>query len=66
MYRTKGKGRACIEHNHLRNVLGGGTRPARFNPHFEVPEQRPPTSDDPVRQRYKFGTSGMNRSSEPK
>ena len=68
MYRVKGSGRAWIKHaaKHLAGVLKGGERPSRFNPGFEVPEQKPPTAADPVRQRYKFGTEGISRSTEPK
>jgi hypothetical protein len=60
MYRVKGSGRACIEHpeKHTAGILKGGERPSRFNPHFQVPEQKPPTPHEPLRQRFKFGSEG--------
>jgi hypothetical protein len=39
-------------------VLKGGPRPARFNPKFQVPEQKPPEEHWKLRQRFRFASEG--------
>jgi hypothetical protein len=60
MYRVKGAGRAHIPHpeKHIAGILKGGVRPSRFDPHFQVPEQMPPTDHLKLRQRFRFGSVG--------
>jgi hypothetical protein len=60
MYRVKGSGRAHIPRpeKHTAGILRGGERPSRFDPHFQVPEQKPPTDHTQLRQRFQFAAEG--------
>lgn len=59
----RGAGRAHITHTPNLSVYSRGTRPAQFDPSFEVPNQNEPTSAHPVSQhkQFKGHTTGGRR-----
>jgi hypothetical protein len=56
MARSKGKGRAYIEHPemHTSGICQGGKRLPHMDPGFQVPHQNEPTPANPISQHKQF------------